>query len=99
MAMARTTIAGSIRRGQQVSINAARGDNTMVLDLRATKFVDLGGERRIGLFAEFFNVLNTVNFGNSYGETPEGRLPDTNSDSCRASAIRDSCSSGRGSSS
>ena len=53
--------------GKQVSINAARGDHTVVLDLRATKFFDLGGERRIGLFAELFNLLNTVNFGNSYG--------------------------------
>ena len=52
--------------GQQVSINAARGDNTMVLDLRTTKFFGLGGDRRIGLFAELFNVLNTVNFGNNY---------------------------------
>jgi hypothetical protein len=53
--------------GEQVSINAARGDNTVVLDLRTTKFFGLGGERRIGLFAEVFNVLNTVNFGASYG--------------------------------
>ena len=57
--------------GKQVSINAARGDRTTVLDLRATKFVDLGAQRRLGLFVEFFNVLNTVNFGNSY--TGNGR--------------------------
>ena len=52
--------------GKQVSINAARGDNTFVFDLRTTKFVPLGGERRLGLFAEFFNIFNTANFGNSY---------------------------------
>ena len=57
--------------GQQVAVNSARGDNTFVLDLRTTKFFGLGGERRIGIFAEFFNLLNTVNFGNSY--TGNGR--------------------------
>lgn len=57
--------------GEQVSINSARGDKTFVLDLRTTKFFGLGGERRIGVFAEFFNLLNTVNFGNSY--TGNGR--------------------------
>jgi hypothetical protein len=54
-----------------VAVNSARGDNTFVLDLRTTKFFGLGGERRIGIFAEFFNLLNTVNFGNSY--TGNGR--------------------------
>ena len=53
--------------GQQVSLNAARGDNTFVFDLRATKFVDLGAGRRVGLFAEFFNLLDTSNFGAAYG--------------------------------
>jgi hypothetical protein len=57
--------------GQQVAVNSARGDNTFVLDLRTTKFFALGAERRIGVFAEFFNLLNTVNFGNSY--TGNGR--------------------------
>jgi hypothetical protein len=52
--------------GKQASINAARGDNTTVLDLRTTKFFGLGGERRIGVFVELFNVFNTVNFGNNY---------------------------------
>lgn len=57
--------------GSQVAINSARGDRTMVLDLRTTKFLSLGADRRIGIFAEFFNLLNTVNFGNSY--TGNGR--------------------------
>ena len=57
--------------GQQVSINAGRGDPTVVLDLRATKFFALGGERRIGVFAEIFNVFNNVNFGGEF--TGNGR--------------------------
>ena len=52
--------------GQQVSINSARGDQTFVFDVRTTKFIPLGGERRLGLFAEFFNVFNTVNHGSAY---------------------------------
>jgi hypothetical protein len=52
--------------GQQVSINAGRGDPTFVVDLRTTKFIQLGGERRLGLFVEAFNLFNTVNFGAEY---------------------------------
>jgi carboxypeptidase family protein/TonB-dependent receptor-like protein len=57
--------------GRQVSINAGRGDSTVVLDLRSTKFFQLGGERRIAVFAEIFNVLDNVNFGGNY--TGNGR--------------------------
>jgi hypothetical protein len=57
--------------GKQVSINTARGDSTVVLDLRGTKFFALGGERRIGVFAEAFNLLNNANFGGGY--TGNGR--------------------------
>jgi hypothetical protein len=53
--------------GKQVSINAGRGDATYVFDMRATKFVSLGSnDRKVGLFAEFFNLFNTANFGGSY---------------------------------
>ena len=52
--------------GAQVSINSARGDNTRVVDLRSTKFVALGGERKLGIFVELFNMFNTANFGASY---------------------------------
>ena len=38
--------------GQQVSINSARGDSTVVVDLRGTKFFALGGDKKIGVFAE-----------------------------------------------
>ena len=68
-----------------------------MLDLRTTKFVNLGGERRIGLFAEFFNLFNTVNFGNSYngnGRSATFQHPPAIS---RASATRDRCSSVRAS--
>ena len=44
----------------------------LVLDVRTTKFFALGGDRRIGLFAEFFNVFNTVNFGSNYGGNARG---------------------------
>jgi hypothetical protein len=53
--------------GQQVSLNAARGDNTYVFDIRSTKFIGLGGDKKIGLFVETFNVFNTANFGGQYG--------------------------------
>ena len=56
---------------QQVSINSARGDSTVVLDVRGTKFFALGGERRIGVFAELFNAFNNANFGSGY--TGNGR--------------------------
>ena len=38
----------------------------MALDLRATKFFPLGGERRIAVFAEIFNVLANVNLGGDF---------------------------------
>jgi hypothetical protein len=52
--------------GQQVHVNAGRGDNTFLFDLRTTKFLSFGGGRQLGLFFELFNVLNTVNHGNLY---------------------------------
>jgi hypothetical protein len=64
--------------GEQVSFNAARGDHTFVFDLRSTKFVSLGGERRIGLFVELFNAFNTANFGaqfNGNGRSSAFRQP------------------------
>jgi len=56
----------SLANGQQVSLNAFRGDNTFTFDLRTTKYFGLGGDKKIGLFAEFFNLFNTVNFGGAY---------------------------------
>ena len=42
------------------------GDNTVVMDVRTTKFFDLKGEQKIGVFFELFNLFNTSNFGGSY---------------------------------
>jgi len=52
--------------GRQAHANEGRGDNTFVADLRATKFLPLGGNRRIGLFLELLNVTDAVNHGNRY---------------------------------
>jgi hypothetical protein len=52
--------------GKQVSLNAGRGDNTFVFDMRSTKYVNLGAEKKIGIFVEAFNLFNTNNFGSSY---------------------------------
>ena len=60
--------------GQQVSINSARGDSTFVFDMRTTKFIGLGGEKKVGIFVEFFNLFNTVNFGGSYNGNGRSRL-------------------------
>lgn len=49
--------------GHEVNINSARGDNTFDFDMRATKFFGIGGDKKIGIFGEFFNIFNTVNFG------------------------------------
>ena len=50
-----------------MSINSGRGDPLLLMDMRATKFFTLGHERRrLGLFAEIFNLFNTVNFGENY---------------------------------
>src|SRR5262245_48552474 len=67
-------IVQSLSNGQQVSLNSARGDNTFVFDIRTTKFFNLGGggERKIGIFAETFNVFNTANFGGQYGGNARG---------------------------
>jgi hypothetical protein len=53
--------------GQQVSVNSQRGDPFVLLDARVTKFFAVGGEnRKLGVFAEFFNLFNTANFGREY---------------------------------
>jgi hypothetical protein len=53
--------------GQQVAVRSARGDPFFLTDLRATKFFRFKRERlQLSVFAEFFNLFNTVNFGNTY---------------------------------
>jgi hypothetical protein len=48
-------------------VNNARGKALINANARVTKNIDLSNSRRIGLFAEFYNMLNRANFGNSYG--------------------------------
>jgi hypothetical protein len=50
-----------------VGPNNARGKALINANARLTKHVPLGGNHRISLFAEFYNILNRANFGNSYG--------------------------------
>jgi hypothetical protein len=51
----------------QQSVNSRRGQASYNLDARLTKFFNLPGEtRKFGLFAEFCNITNRANFGNSY---------------------------------
>jgi hypothetical protein len=71
--------------GQEVSFNSARGDATFLVDMRATKYFGFGkgGNRKIGIFLEAFNLTNKANFGAAYGgnaraatfETPTGYIP------------------------
>jgi hypothetical protein len=69
--------------GVQQPLNAARGDRTFVFDLRSTKFLPFGGDKKLGLFVEAFNVFNTDNFGNAFSgngrstnfRQPTGFLP------------------------
>jgi carboxypeptidase family protein len=65
--------------GQMLAINAGRGEATWNLDARVTKFFDLGSSaRRLGLFAEFYNITNKANFGNAFignALSPQFRQP------------------------
>jgi hypothetical protein len=53
--------------GNPLGVNNARGKALINANARVTKNIDLSNSRRIGLFAEFYNMLNRANFGNSYG--------------------------------
>jgi hypothetical protein len=48
-------------------LNNARGNTLVNFNARVTKNVNLAAERRISVFAEFFNILNRANFGRNYG--------------------------------
>ena len=59
--------AGAPAGATQVSINSQRGDATYDFDARFTKFFNLGAEnRKLGLFAELYNITNHTNFGNLF---------------------------------
>jgi hypothetical protein len=53
--------------GQPLGPYNARGKALVSFNARVTKHVVLSTDRRISLFAEFYNILNRANFGNSYG--------------------------------
>jgi hypothetical protein len=50
-----------------VGPNNARGKALINANARITKHVTMANNRRLSLFAEFYNILNRANFGNSYG--------------------------------
>src|ERR1041384_4430068 len=54
--------------GNMVPLCSQKGDPLFLLDLRGTKFFNLGKDsgRRLGFFAEVYNLTNKVNFGNTY---------------------------------
>lgn len=47
-------------------LNSVRGDNFQQLNVRVSKFINFGEQRRLGLFFEAFNVFNTANFGREF---------------------------------
>lgn len=52
--------------GTPVGLNNARGKALVSANARVTKNLQISDNRRISLFAEFYNLLNRANFGNSY---------------------------------
>jgi hypothetical protein len=52
--------------GNPIGINNARGDALYNFNARVTKQLPLANDRRISLFAEFYNILNVANFGNQF---------------------------------
>jgi hypothetical protein len=53
--------------GHTVGVNSERGQPSFVLDARVTKFFVFGrGSRRLGLFAEVYNLTDRTNFGAAY---------------------------------
>ena len=52
---------------QPLGPNNARGKALVNASMRVTKQITLSASRRISLFAEFYNMLNRANFGNSFG--------------------------------
>jgi hypothetical protein len=45
----------------------ARGKALINANARLTKHLPFSGQQRLDLFAEFYNIFNRANFGNSYG--------------------------------
>lgn len=53
--------------GNPLGVNNARGKALVNANARVTKNVTLPNSRTVSIFAEFYNMLNRANFGNSYG--------------------------------
>src|SRR5262249_32888433 len=53
--------------GNPLGPNNARGKALINMNARVTKQIVLAESRQLSLFAEFYNMLNRANFGNSYG--------------------------------
>jgi hypothetical protein len=51
--------------GNPAGVNNARGQTLVNFNARVTKNIPIA-ERKISLFAEFYNILNRANFGNQY---------------------------------
>ena len=47
-------------------VNNARGNALINLNARLTKNISLASDRKVALFAEFYNILNRAHFGYSY---------------------------------
>ena len=61
-----------------VGLNSQRGDPTWDFDARLTKYFNFGEIRKLGFFAEFYNITNHANFGNTYnGNFSAGPLFET----------------------
>jgi len=56
--------------GNPVGINQARGLPLVNANARVTKSFSVSAEKKVSLFAEFYNMLNRANFGNSYAGCP-----------------------------
>jgi len=50
-----------------VGPNNARGKALINANARLTKHLPFGNHQRLDLFAEFYNIFNRSNFGNSFG--------------------------------
>ncbi len=59
----RDSIAPNTDDQHHLPLNPIRGDNFQQLNVRVSKFYNLGEQRKLGLFFEAFNVFNTANFG------------------------------------
>jgi hypothetical protein len=52
--------------GNPAGVNNARGIPLVNANTRVTKNLSIGPERKLSLFAEFYNLFNRANFGNQY---------------------------------